>query len=43
MDKIEQHSLLISSVFERHVIEGLHPDGSQRTPQEMWAEIAAGV
>jgi hypothetical protein len=41
MVAIEQHWLLIESVFGARIISGLAADGSQRQPAEMWAEIEA--
>jgi hypothetical protein len=40
MNDIDREWLLIASVFGSHVVEGLHLDGSQRTPEELWREIA---
>lgn len=38
---IEREWLLIASVFGPNIVEGLRPDGSQRTPQEIWRDICA--
>ena len=39
MADIEREWLLIKSVFQLRIVEGLCADGSQRTPQEIWREI----
>jgi hypothetical protein len=41
MDDIEREWLLISSVFGSKVVPGLNVDGTQRTPEELWADMAA--
>ena len=41
MDDIEGQWLLIASVFGSHIVEGLRPDGSQRTPEQIWRDISA--
>ena len=41
MDEIEQHWSRIEQIFGKNVVDGLKPDGSQRTPDELWAEIDA--
>jgi hypothetical protein len=43
MDDIERHWLLLTSVFGKHMLTGLNPDGSQRKPEEMWAEMTSAV
>ena len=42
MDDIEREWLLISPVFGSKIVDGLRSDGTQRTPAELWAEMAAG-
>jgi hypothetical protein len=41
MDDIEREWLLISSVFGRNVVPGLRGVGTQRTPEELWTDMAA--
>ena len=41
MADIEREWLLIASVFGPRIVEGLRPDGSQRTPKEIWGDICA--
>jgi hypothetical protein len=41
MADIEREWLLIASVFRPRIVEGLRPDGSQRTPKEIWRDICA--
>jgi hypothetical protein len=41
MDDIEREWLLIATVFGSNIVNGLRPDGSQRTPQEIWRDISA--
>lgn len=41
MADIEREWLLIASVFRPRIVEGLRPDGSQRTPTEIWCDICA--
>jgi hypothetical protein len=40
MNDIEREWLLIEFVFKPRIVEGLHLDGSQRTPEEIWREIS---
>ena len=41
MVDIEREWLLIVSVVRPRIVQGLNPDGSQRTPEELWREISA--
>ena len=41
MADIEREWLLIASVFGRRIVDSLRPDGSQRTPEEIWRDICA--
>ena len=41
MDDIEREWLLISYVFGSKIVAGLRSDGTQRTPEELWADMAA--
>jgi len=43
MDEIEKHWLRTEGLFGKNIVEGLNPDGSQRRPEEIWAEIDAGT
>jgi len=38
---IEREWLLIESVFAQRIVQGLHPNGSQRRPEEIWRDISA--
>ena len=40
MDEIEQHWSEIEHIFGTNMVDGLKPDGSQRDPAELWAEIS---
>lgn len=40
MDDIAREWSLIASVFGPHIVEGLDANGSQRTPEDIWSEIA---
>lgn len=40
MEDIAREWLLISLVFGTRIVEGLHPDGSQRRPEDLWSEIS---
>ena len=40
MDEIEQHWSEIEHIFGTNMVDGLKPDGSQRDPPELWAEIS---
>ena len=42
MSDIEREWLLINSVFTPRIVEGLHPNGSQRTPEEIWHQLSKG-
>jgi hypothetical protein len=42
MADINREWFLIESVFRPRVVEALWPDGSQRTPEELWSVICAG-
>jgi hypothetical protein len=41
MKEIERQWLLIERLFGENMINGLHSDGSQREPKELWKEITA--
>ena len=41
MDEIEQHWSRIEQIFGKNMVDGLKPDGSQRPPDKLWAEIDA--
>ncbi len=41
MDDIERDWPALSLVFGKRVVHGLRQDGSQRTPEEIWADITA--
>ena len=41
MDEIEQHWSRIEQIFGKNMVDGLKADGSQRPPDELWAEIDA--
>ncbi len=41
MADIKHDWVRITSVFGARIVDGLHPNGSQRTPQEIWAKICA--
>ncbi len=41
MADIEREWFLIASVFGQNIVEGLHRDGSQRRPEEIWRDICA--
>ena len=41
MDDIERDWSQISSVFGSNVVQGLNPDGTQRTPDEIWRDISS--
>jgi hypothetical protein len=40
MDDIEREWLLISSVFGKRIVVAIREDGRQRTPEELWSEMA---
>ena len=42
MNDIDREWSSIKSVFGRQMVSGLHPDGSQRRPEDLWSEINAG-
>jgi len=42
MEAIEREWFLIESVFQPRTLIGLNPDGSQRSPEELWAEMNRG-
>jgi hypothetical protein len=42
MDDIEREWPAIRGVFGMRIVEGLRPNGSQRNPGEIWADISAG-
>lgn len=41
MDDIERQWLLLLTVFGSKIVPGLRADGSQRTPDELWAAIGS--
>ncbi|SRR6266581_1165727 len=41
MDEIETHWPQIQEIFEKNMLQGLRPDGSQRPAEELWHEISA--
>ena len=41
MHEIDRHWLLIERLFGKQIINGLHADGSQRNPAELWEELTA--
>jgi hypothetical protein len=41
MVDIEREWLPIKTVFGPRIVDGLRPDGSQRTPEEIWRDICA--
>ena len=42
MNDIEENWARLESVFRNRIVSGLRQDGSQRSPEELWAEINAG-
>jgi hypothetical protein len=40
MDEIEKHWPQVQEVFQKHMVQGLSSDGSQRPAAELWDEIA---
>jgi hypothetical protein len=41
MDQINGHWLLVERLFGGRMIDGLDANGSQRKPEDLWAEITA--
>jgi hypothetical protein len=41
MDTIAREWSLIAVVFGTNIVDGLHPDGSQKHPEAIWSAIAA--